>query len=138
MRGPQPSGTSGECKETQKGNGAQLIISTQICFLLYRKGELFGIRNLLRVTGGHGRSCLTKDIEKRQEELERKVRQKAKVSLSVAEYEVEDNHHNGGDVKDPFNIGIEEDLRGNIVYTHLNDMVVGGSKGEEELSRNMF
>ena len=99
-----------------------------------RKGELFGIRNLLRVTSTHNRSCLTEDIERRNNEIERKVRNKSKVFLSVADYEMDDAEVEE-DAKDPFNIGLEEDLGGNIVYSHYNDQVVGGSRAEEQLSR---
>ena len=99
-----------------------------------RKGELFGIRNLLRVTSTHNRSCLTEDIERRNNEIERKVRNKSKVFLSVADYEMDDAEVEE-DAKDPFNIGLEEDLGGNIVYSHYNNQVVGGSRAEEQLSR---
>lgn len=69
--------------------------------------------------------------------MERKVRARARVSLTLAENEIEEDRQVGGDARDPFNIGIEEDLIGNIVYTHLNNLVVGGSKGEEHLSRRV-
>lgn len=89
------------------------------------------------MTGGQDRSCLTENIERRHEEIEKKVRARARVSLSVAENEIEEDPREGGDARDPFNIGIDEDLSGNIVYTHLNNLVVGGSKGEEHLSRGV-
>ena len=96
---------------------------------------MFGIRNLLRVTEGQDRSCLTENIEKRHEAMESRLR--ARVSLSMAENEIEEELQDGGDARDPFNIGIDEDLGGNIVYTHLNNLVVGGSRGEENLSRRV-
>ena len=116
--------------------GSTFIDPSLVILLIFnRKGELFGIRNLLRVTGGEDRSCLTENIEKRHEEMESRLR--ARVSLSVAENEIEEDTQDGGDVRDPFNIGIDEDLSGNIVYTHLNNLVVGGSRGEEHLSRRV-
>lgn len=70
--------------------------------------------------------------------MERRVRARARVSLNVAENEIKEDRQEGvRDARDPFNIGIDEDLSGNIVYTHLNNMVVGGSKGEEHLSRRV-
>ena len=89
------------------------------------------------MTEGKDRSCLTENIERRHEEIERKVRARARVSLTVAENEIEEELQDGGDARDPFNIGIDEDLGGNIVYTHLNNLVVGGSRGEENLSRRV-
>ena len=116
--------------------GSALSAPSLVILLIFnRKGELFGIRNLLRVTGGEDRSCLTENIEKRHEEMESRLR--ARVSLSVAENEIEEDTQDGGDARDPFNIGIDEELSGNIVYTHLNNLVVGGSRGEEHLSRRV-
>ena len=101
-----------------------------------RKGELFGIKNLLRVTTNQNRSCLTEDIEKRNDEMEKKIRNKSKVSLTVADYDLDDSESfQCPDVTDPFNIGLEEELSGNIVYSHFNNKVVGGSREEEQISR---
>ena len=111
------------------------IRGSEVLTIFNRKGELFGIRNLLRVTEGQDRSCLTENIEKRHEAMESRLR--ARVSLSMAENEIEEELQDGGDARDPFNIGIDEDLGGNIVYSHLNNLVVGGSRGEENLSRRV-
>ena len=92
-----------------------------------RKGELFGIKNLLRVTSTVNRSCLTEDIEKRNDEIEKRIKLKAKVSLSVADYELND-YDLSEDKKDPFLIGLDEEIGGNIVYSHYNNELVGGSK----------
>ena len=64
-----------------------------------RQGELFGIRNLLRVTSNG--SGLTEDIEKRYKDIEDKILRKSKVSVSVQNFELNDL------MEDPF--GIEDD-----------------------------
>ena len=65
-----------------------------------RQGELFGIRNLLRVTSSINR--LTEDIEQRYKDIEEKILRRSKVSISVKNFEL------SALIEDPF--GIEEDL----------------------------
>ena len=99
-----------------------------------RKGELFGIKNLLRVTAPGARACLTEDIERRNREMEGKVRGKSKVELAIHEYELQEKVDNVGE-DDPFNIGLEKEFGGGgVVYAHVNQQVVGGSREEEHIS----
>jgi len=98
-----------------------------------RKGELFGIKNLLRVTPPGARACLTEDIERRNREMEGKVRGKSKVELAIHEYELQEKVDNMGE-EDPFNIGLEREFGGGVVYAHVNQQVVGGSREEEHIS----
>ena len=108
-----------------------------------RKGEIFGIENLFKLTSSVKRSCLTEDIEKRHSNIENKILKKSK-ALTVESYELSD--HDTGTEKmsaDPFQIGLEEDLDltlrgdggGGVVYSHRNDQLVGGSKEEEIISK---
>jgi len=101
-----------------------------------RKGELFGIKNLLRVTRPGDRACLTEDIEKRNKEMEGKVRGKSKVELAIHAYELEEHAEKDGEKDDPFCIGLDSELGGGggVVYAHVNQDVVGGSREEEHIS----
>ena len=75
-----------------------------------RKGELFGIRNLFRVTSSP-RSCLTQDIERRHSDIENKILKKSRVTLTVQNFELTDSVLKEGNVaSDPFQIGLDEDL----------------------------
>ena len=112
-----------------------------------RKGELFGIKNLLRVRVlSRNKSCLTENIEKRHSDFEKKILKKARVALSVEDFELEDAVVKAENIsKDPYQIGLDleldlqEDLDessyGGVIYTHSNDKIVGGSKEEEIISR---
>ena len=112
-----------------------------------RKGELFGIKNLLSVrVSALNKSCLTENIEKRHSDIEKKILRKSRVALSVEEFELEDPVVEAENTsKDPYQIGLDLDLDlqeesdevfyGGVVYTHSNDQVVGGSKEEEMISR---
>jgi len=100
-----------------------------------RKGELFGIKNLLRVTRPGDRACLTEDIEKRNKVMEGKVRGKSKVELAIHAYELEEHVEKDGEKDDPFCIGLDSELGGGgVVYAHVNQDVVGGSREEEHIS----
>jgi len=100
-----------------------------------RKGELFGIKNLLRVTAPGARACLTEDIEKRNKDMEAKVRGKSRVDLSIHKFELTNNLSIEGDKEDPFGIGLGKELGvGGVVYSHVNQELVGGSKEEEHIS----
>ena len=71
-----------------------------------RQGELFGIRNLLRVTSNINRSGITEDIEKRYKDIEKNIHRKTKVSISVQNFEL------NAPLEDPF--GIEQDLENEV------------------------
>lgn len=103
-----------------------------------RKGELFGIRNLFKVhyVGENRTSCLTAEIESRNREMEKKVRKRSKISLEIKENLLEDMKAEDNDTKDPFKIGLDMDLsnESGVVYTHINQSLVGSSKEEEHIS----
>ena len=108
-----------------------------------RKGEIFGIENLFKLTSSVKRSCLTEDIEKRHSNIENKILKKSK-ALTVESYELSDHDKETEEMSaDPFQIGLEEDLDltlggdggGGVVYSHRNDQLVGGSKEEEIISK---
>ena len=103
-----------------------------------RRGELFGIKNLLRVSSCSKRdqSCLTERIEKRNSELEHKIRTTSKVAMSLADYELEHHEEEDETDDDPFKIGWHNELGlDNVVYSHFNNAMVGESNEEKQLSR---
>ena len=94
----------------------------------HRMGKLFGVKNLLSVSQPGTRECLTHKIEMRNKQIEAQVRGKAKVEVSIHDFELEEK----GEVEDPFGLGI--DFGDKVVYSHCNQNVVGGSLIEEHIS----
>merc|ERR1719233_578140 len=68
--------------------------------------------------------------------MEGKVRGKSKVELSIHAYELEEHAEKDGEKDDPFCIGLDSELGGGggVVYAHVNQDVVGGSREEEHIS----
>lgn len=107
-----------------------------------RRGELFGVKNMFRIRPG-GR-CLTMDIEKRNRDVENKVKGRSGLNLGIEEFGLREEKREDREVKDedPYNIGLDQELTiegvlagAGVVHTHANKEVVGGSRAEDHMSR---
>ena len=108
-----------------------------------RKGELFGIKNLLRVNPAS--QCLTLDIEERNWEMEERVRGLCRSKVRIEPNLLPENFEET--TSDPFCIGLQVELEGagiddietvlartGVIYSHLNQGVVGSSRAEQHIS----
>ena len=84
------------------------------------------------------------DIEKRNREVEDKVKGRTNLNLGIEEFGLREDKGEERVVKeeDPYNIGLDQELTiegvlagAGVVHTHANKELVGGSRAEDHMSR---